>query len=270
VIPAGGSGKLVAKVKTRGNQNGRLSKRVSVTTDAPGKERLQLSLSFNAVAAIIARPRPNLYLNSVVGRAGSARILLHRPDGEALRLTVPEGSLPEGIKLNLIEVTEEEPGEQRFDPKPGDVWVEVAVGEDSSTGTFNRNLELITNHPQAPRFPVQLMVRVQPVFALRPTRVGLRVSGDGTGGSTAAVRITNAEHQAFAISGIEVSHPEIFSAEVVANEPRPVHTVRIRSVPDLDPEKIDGNLRGTVKITVSGSTEEVLEAQVTVGARRGR
>ena len=65
MIPAGGSGKLVAKVKTRVNQNGRMSKAVTVTTDAPGQESLRLTLSFKIAAAIVVRPRPQIFVDAI-------------------------------------------------------------------------------------------------------------------------------------------------------------------------------------------------------------
>jgi histidinol dehydrogenase len=56
VIPAGGSGKLVARVHTGSNQDGRFSKGVSVHTDEPGSQDLRLSFSYKVSAPVVVRP----------------------------------------------------------------------------------------------------------------------------------------------------------------------------------------------------------------------
>jgi hypothetical protein len=264
VIPAGGSGKLVAKVKTRVNQNGKLSKAVTVTTDAPGQESLRLTLSFTVEAAIVVKPRPQIFVDAIEGIGGSARILMHRPDGETLTVNPLRDGLPEHVQVRVYEVTEADAKEAKLNPRPGDLWIEASVTDQSPVINTNTTLALATNHPKLPRFNVQLALRVKPRYAVRPTRVAVSVYDDGSGSTSAAVRVTSAEREPFEISKIEVSHPELFSATAASKDARSIHTLRIRGVSGLDPQSIGTGLRGKLSISLATTPPEELEVEVTL------
>jgi hypothetical protein len=241
-----------------------------VTTDAAGKERIQLSLSFNAVASIVVWPRPQIYLSAVEGQGGSARVVMHRPDGEVLKVTPSHTELPEHLQVKVYDVTENDSQEAKFDPKPGDVWVEVEVTEKGPATNTNTTLELLTNHPEVPRFRLPLVVRVKPLYDLRPSVVRLLPPGDGKDGTSAVVRISHAERKPFTIAGIESSHPEFFGAVAMSEEARPIQTVRIRPASDIDLASIDGKLRGILRIAVAGPSSDVVEVQVVVNQHRDK
>ena len=80
MIPAGQSGKLVAKVHTRPTQNGNLRKSVSVSTDSPDAPSFSLTLSFEVKAMIKVLPRAQLSLRGVVGEVSG------EPTGKLSRL----------------------------------------------------------------------------------------------------------------------------------------------------------------------------------------
>ena len=70
MIPAGGSGKLTARVATKPGQNGRVSKSVTVFTDEPGAQPRQLVFNFEASSPVMVLPRQTLYLRGQVGVPG--------------------------------------------------------------------------------------------------------------------------------------------------------------------------------------------------------
>ena len=87
MIPAGRSGKLVAKVHTRPTQSGTVSKSISVATDAANAKSLRLSFKFTVETVISMTPRPQIFTNSVIGSEASGRILMHRTDGKRLEIS---------------------------------------------------------------------------------------------------------------------------------------------------------------------------------------
>ena len=82
VIPAGSSGKLVAKMTTSIVQQGRVSKTIGVRTDSASSPNLQLRFSVEIHRPISAAPAFRFHLTTVEGTAVSERILLHRVDGQ--------------------------------------------------------------------------------------------------------------------------------------------------------------------------------------------
>jgi hypothetical protein len=270
VIPAGGSGRLVAKVRTRSNQNGKFSKSVAITTDAPGMENLRLSMTFNVVAAIVMKPRGNLFLNAIQGQGGSAKLLLHRADGKPLEAEASRAGLPVNVQVQTRAVTATDADEGQLDPQPGDIWIEVVLSDDTPPLNRNATITVTTNHPEAPRLTIPLMIRVRPLFEIRPARVALWASGDAPGGESAVFRVSHSRREAFEIDAIQVSHPEVFSAVAMSADQRPVHSIRVRRADDLDAATIASTIRGNVRISVVGPTEEVLEVSVRIEPRRDR
>ena len=70
-------------MKTAASQNGRVSKTVSVFTDAAGAESLRLRFTVDIRMPIEALPSFRFVLNTIEGKDSNDRILLRRTDGEA-------------------------------------------------------------------------------------------------------------------------------------------------------------------------------------------
>ncbi len=72
----------------------------------------------------------------------------------------------------------------------------------------------------------------------------------------------------FTITGIEVSHPEVFSAAVVASEAARRQTVRVELAEGLGPEAINGTIEGWIEISTDDPIRSKLEVPVVVASTR--
>ena len=135
MIPAGQSGKLVAKVHTRSTQNGSLKKGIVVALDSPDVKSLNLTMSFTVEAYIEIKPRPQVYVNTVAGSPAEARVLLHRTDGEALQITQVRFE-NEDVVLAAQPYDPEKEVPPGFRPKAGDVWLTATVSPDVAAGQY--------------------------------------------------------------------------------------------------------------------------------------
>jgi hypothetical protein len=72
----------------------------------------------------------------------------------------------------------------------------------------------------------------------------------------------------FTVTGIDVSHPEIFSAAVVSSEPAQRQTVRVELAEGLGPEAINGSIDGWIEITTDDPIRSKLEVPVIVASNR--
>jgi acetolactate synthase regulatory subunit len=265
VIPAGGSGTLTARIETTVVQHGKVSKSVTVHTDDPESEVIRLVINFEAVASIIATPRLRLHLHAVENQGGSARILLHRPDGERLEVKeAAQDSADFPVDLKVVGVPVHEPttiaGGGRA--MPGDVWLEATMAPHGESIRWTGRVTVETNHPNAPNLEVPLSVWVQPVFDVRPQRVNLWIPEKPTDMRPVTVRVTHAARKPFAVTKMEVSHPELFSATALTASDRRFHTVRVQLNNLVDVSKIPGVVRGNLRLHTSDPEKPVIDIQV--------
>lgn len=248
VIPAGESGTLTTKVKTRPGQHGRISKGVTVTTDAEGAEALRLSFMAEVVAPIMARPANRLYLNVVEGRSASARLLLERSDGQPLEVTEVEAPADAPVKIDATPVGKDTPSMPGVEAGQGDVWIEASVTEAADPGRWGSNLTVKTNHPEMPVFQVPVHLTVRPVIEAVPG--GLRMVVE-TGGAVrpAQVRVRHTGDEPFSIKEVVTDPTDLLVATVLSDGARPQHVIRLE-VPE--PKGIDSIIRGSVSVVTDG------------------
>ena len=265
VIPAGGSGTLTARIETTVAQHGKVSKSVTVHTDAPGFDSFRLVINFEAVASIIASPRLRLHLNAVEGERGTGRILLHRPDGERLQISAPPhgaAELPVDLDLVGIPGTESTAVSGGVRAVPGDVWLEASLAPHGESLRWTGTVAVETNHPDAPTLEVPISVWVRPVFDVRPQRVNLWVPEEARDMQPVTVRVTHAARRAFEITDIEVSHPDLFSANALTESARRFHTLRVQLRDGVDVSKLEGPLQGWLRFHSSDPAKPLIEIQV--------
>jgi hypothetical protein len=262
VIPAGGSGTLTAKVKTKATQNGRLSKSVSVQTDAPGAEHLRLMLSFKVFTPIVASPRFRIYLTTTEGETASERLLLHRTDGEALELTPISNSVRSAVEVRVQPVKKAEEIKPRMKAEAGDVWLEVELKKSDQAFTHNGKVVVATNHPDAPRIEIPMVIRVRPLIDVRPAVASLWASGSSGMGRSTMVRLTHGGAGVFRVTGVEVSHPELFTASVLSNERQRSHNLRVSLADEVTAESLDEKIKGTVRLRCADTSKTIVEIPV--------
>jgi hypothetical protein len=267
VIPAGGSGKLVANIKTSMSQHGNLSKSISVVTDAEDAPSFYLRFTIEVHSPITARPRFGVVINGVEGEMASGRVLLHRVDGGELEIEDIETS-----NASLAVVTEmvtEKMKEDDVTAEPGDVWIQV-VADQSMAATHERgSITLATNDPMAPRLVIPFSLRILPIIEAQPDVVRMWPSAaKSSQGRVGQVSVRRNREGEFTITSVEVSNPKVFSALLVTPGPAAKQTVRVSLADDMTREKMEGSIHGWIKIGTDDPERPTIEIPVIVAPTR--
>ena len=285
VIPAGESGTLTAKVKTVEGQNRRFSKSITVVTDANDAVPLILRFTVEAYSPIVVQPSFRINLTTVEGSAGQSTVLLHRADGEALAVTEVAAEDPHLI-VRARPVTGEDDAEKEkageaelwkdmaarrsaIAGAPGDVRIELATREESAAGTAAGVLHIRTNHPDAPELRLPYMVRVRPLIEVLPKSVRMWLSPvRGTEGRSALVSLRHNGGGEFTITGVEVSHPEIFAAAANSTGSAKRQVVRLSLTEGLVEDGLAGSVEGSVVVTTNDPVRQRVVIPVVVSPTR--
>jgi hypothetical protein len=269
VIPAGGSGKLTAKMKTAATQQGAMSKSVAVTTDAPGAERLTLSMTFRAMPAVKVLPKDRVYLVGLVGEQPSTTLVLRRSDGEPLTITGVESSDPR--LLVTTEKVEKSGVEGRTEIMPGDVKLIATVAKDVEAVTVNGQLSVHTNHPDAATIRVPVAFRLRSVIEPRPEHPVLVLEEGNAAGRNTLFRVQHNRRKSFRVTSLTPSAPDLFSAKLVDdNEPNQVHTLAITLADDVLPGAFSGRRMENLTVATDDPEQPELSVMVMVEARQRR
>jgi hypothetical protein len=266
VIPAGGSGKLTAKIKTSPFRDRSYNKSIAVHTNVPGEEYLQLRLIAKSVAAISIKPRAYLVLNAVEGEASSARIYLHRNDNKALELSGVVDDLP----IELTARVGEAQSAMEYEGaaiEAGDLWVELEIPEDQPHFQGSGSLSLRTNHPLVPEFKIPVRLIMRPLIDVRPNRVNIWVDPARERQQESTVRIVHAHQQPFEVTAVEVSDPDIVSASLSTEGSRMYHVLRVGLVEGIDLNGFRSALSGTIRVHTTESRKPLIEIPLMVSAR---
>jgi len=211
VIPAGGSGKLVATMRTTATQNGRLSKSINIRTNSENARDLVLRFTADVEAPVLVKPFNRLVVNSLEGEEGSARVLLHRNDGQPLTVIGTATGDPH-LVARTAKVSDE-PDAEQLGGVPGDQWLELVVEPGAPVGTRAGTITLEINHPLVATLAVPYSIRVQPLIEARPGEVRLWTGAvSERRKNSVTVNLINNRGREFTVTGVEVSHPDLFSA----------------------------------------------------------
>lgn len=270
VIPAGGSGTLTAKVKTRATQGGSVSKAVAVTTSSPEAERLTLSVTFRAVTAITVLPRPLVNLNGVAGEEPSETLILRRPDGEKLLVSDVE-TTDQRLTIMTTPVTEKR-AVGRFEAEPGDVLLEVGIKPGTPAGAANGRIGFTTNHPDARRMDVNYSIRLRPVIEARPAQIRLLLQEGNTPARTMLFRVQHNHREKFKLTSATPSNPELFRVQLVdgADVEQQVHTVAVTLQDDVVPGSLDRPMSERLVLTTDDPVQEEVVVPVVIEPRELR
>jgi hypothetical protein len=285
VIPAGGSGRLTATVKTVEGQNRRISKSITVVTDVSGARPLVLRFTVEVYSPIVVRPSYRLYLTTLEGDAGRTRVVLHRIDGEALKISEVVAEHPELLVRTLPVTSESGPSSddagtkdlweemaarrRPIDAAPGDVWIELSTPATLAPGNINGALRLKTNDPEAPELSLPYMVRVRPMIEVRPAAVRMWLSPEGgMHGRSAIVALRHNQGKEFAITGVTTSHPDIFKAAANSAGSAARQIIRVSLIDGLEEETLSGTVEGWIEVTTDNPNRSLVEIPVIVASNR--
>jgi hypothetical protein len=263
VIPAGGSGKLVAKVHTSPMQNGKLTKSISVNTDAKGAENLSLAMTFTVQPAIDVKPKFQVMVDTVKGVAKSERSILHRTDGKPLKVDKVDIDDPAVAHVTFGAVTE--PGDNGA--MPGDAWVEVAVAAADSVANQQTKLHIHTDHPDQAVLDLPLGVRVRPLVEARPERVQLWIDENAPGGRTTVIKVASNRDKPFEIKEIVSSNPDVFTAKPTTNGSLALQSVQVELTDKVTATSLVATVSGTLRVTTSDPDQPLVEVPVVVSKR---
>lgn len=266
MIPAGGSGKLKAKISLRQGQTNPLSKSIMVYTDAGDARPIRLRLKVQPVAPVTVLPRMYVHLQASTGEPGGESLLLRRSDGKPLEVTSATSVPAERLDLSWRTVGEDgEEAVRGVAPVSGDVRLELRLAEDAPVGRRNGVLRVATNHPDAPTLDIPYVAIVRSRIEPRPAEVGLRAAPPGRAGRQTELRLSSTVGVPFEITRLEVSDPDLIRVEVVGEAARQLHH-RLNVVLAKDPESDDParEIRGWVRIHTSDASLPTVEVPVRV------
>jgi hypothetical protein len=225
VIPPGGTGKIVAEVKTN-NISGRRSKSVRVESNDPARRNTVLTLSFEVRTPIDVYPRPTLMLNGVQGQELSETVIIHRTDGQPLELSGPKVNRP-GLDVTLEKVTEEtaDPPARPRGARPGDYRLTAKLAEPSGQRNETITLQFETNHPERERLVIPVRVSQRALVTPIPRRVTLHHRGERTVGRAT---FRHGALRPFEVESVEITGGvEGLSARVLSDRPQATQVVEV-------------------------------------------
>jgi hypothetical protein len=149
LVPAGGRGRITIRVKTAELPPGRLSKTISVGTDAPDVQRIVLQVKLTVVGALEFLPQNPVYIVADQGRGSIERLLLrlHQP---GLKVTgVQSDNSAIEVVLAPADVNGPAGGEPAspLTPRSGDYWLTVAVRPEAPAGRQRAEVTVRTSDP---------------------------------------------------------------------------------------------------------------------------
>lgn len=285
VIPAGSSGKLVARLKTAAGQSGRLSKLIAVTTDAPGAAEIRLRFSVDVHMPVTVSPAFRFSLSLIEGRSGAARLLLARDDGRPLRVLeastdreglslVVESAAAGGASGPTASRGTPTPWGQVEDappaaPTPEAVPIELRAAPSVPAGTFSGAVRITTDHPEAPSLEIPYTLRVRPLIEALPASVRMWANASsGEPGRSTFLRLRHNGGRPFVIRAVEVSHPQHIVASAMPREASSEQTVRVALPEGLDAAALGAGVRGWVRISTTDDERPTVEVPVLITPTR--
>jgi hypothetical protein len=253
-------------MKTSPAQNGVVSKSISVETDSADMRMIRLRFTVDVDAPIIAKPRLRFVLTMVEGRAASRTMLLHRTDGKPLEILGTEIDV-QGLVVKTDSVTKAAT-KDRIEAVPGDVWIELASDPEVNASSHQGSIRLETNHPEIPQLDIPYALRVRPLIEARPPQLNFWLSGGTAEGRSTIVSLTQNGKEPFAITAVEVSHPELFWATAASTKPATRQNMRVGLVDGLETGSIKGSIEGFIEIHTTDPNRSKLKVPVLVAPKR--
>ena len=203
VIPPGGKGKVVAKVRTKGYQ-GRRTKTVRITTNDPANPQLTLRLTFTVQPPVEIWPTRRPSMSILQGQPGKLVLVLHRPDGKPLEVKEAFSSRPR-LRVRVERVTEKnaDPEGKKYAARPGDWRLILELDDTSRPYSETAMVKVETNHPERPEVAIPVRIRVRPLVGTTPRALYLRHQS-GRERTTARVTLTHGARKPFRVTSAEL------------------------------------------------------------------
>lgn len=261
VIPPGGSGHIVARIRTNRIQ-GRRTKSISVETNDPAHKRIQLRMSFLSEAPVEVYPQPTVNLFALMGQPAVMTLVFHRPDGKPLEVKDVVSSRT-GVTVKVEKVTAEnaDPPGKRYGAVAGDWRVYLTLDKTDQPRSERGVLQVATNHPERASMSLPMRITVRPPLAAKPSRLNIQTK-QVPGPLRRRITVRNNERKVFSIAEIKVEGdlPGL-KAELKTDRPLGVHQVEVT----LDPKGLaPGVHRGRLVIITDLKAQARLEVPVSI------
>ena len=267
VIPPGGSGKVVGKVRTGAAQVGRRAKSIRVQTDDPELRVVNLRISYEVVPVIQVLPSARPRIEVMEGKSTAQTVLLRRNDGQPLELSKVQSVLPDVVAAIPRAAEAGERGGDGLVAQAGDVWLDLEVHAPEDGRARSVRVNAVTNDPQMSRLVLPVVVLVKKLVEVRPDQVRLWLgTGDPRYAST-EVTLRHAGDEPFALESVESSHPDVYSVTAVSGQPGPLQRVRVELV-EPDEDLAGASMRGEIRMTTNLEQMPEVTVPVLVGQRR--
>ncbi len=254
VIPPGGTGKVVAKVRTRSLQ-GRRTKSVRVQTNDPAQSMLNLQLSINVVAAIAVLPQSQLRLTAYVGEVAETAVIVRRSDGKPLVLEQPYSSR-KAVEVKLEEITAEllPSIPDHLGARVGDWRVSARYADTAKMRSESGSLRVRTNHPERAQLTIPVRINIRELVSAAPRRMQVRVQ-QGVAPLVRSLTLHHGKRERFEVERVELEGDlPGASVEMKSSGASRVHRAEVR----IDPRELAvGTFRGYLVATLSGDYKPV-------------
>jgi len=251
-IQAGGSGKLVATVNTKGLR-GAIAKSIEVYTNDSRNPQIDLVLKANVLAYVEATPGYARFL-TVLGQGAD-------PIQQTIYSEEPGDFVVTGIRSphNFIKVKfSEATDEQRLEGKEGRQWVvETRVAPDAPEGGFADFVTLTLDHPKLRRLLLPVSGFVRPVVAVLPRIADFGRKELKTKPQVAVLEVKNLGKRDVTLGEVESDVVGLTPEVEVIDEGR-LFKLRLT----LDPSMPKGNFSGKLTIPTSSELQPVVEVDV--------
>jgi len=267
VIPAGGSGTLTATMQTSPTKNGRISKSVNVVTDAADARNIRLRFTLDVETPIIVRPAFRFTFSTIEGEEGRTRVLLHRSDGKPLEILGIETGDPE--LAAQVEIVAGSGSQKDLDAVSGDAWIDLVSNPAANVGRRSGSVRITTNHPDLPELVMPSSWRVRPLIEARPeiVRLWLPTKFRQVARST-LFSLRHMGGKTITVTGLEVSHPEIFTATADSTAAATRQVIRVSLIEDVTLDTLGSTFEGWVKIETDDPERPTIEIPVIVAPKR--
>jgi len=163
VIQPGKTGRIHARVKTKTLHTGKLAKTITVNTNAPGAERVILTVKMVLTTPLEFLPKPMVYLSAAPGEEKTQEVLA-RPHRPGMKVVGVRCDSPV-FRVSFEPAKPVAKGEKRLAawllPREGDYWIRITMPADTPAGIHRGEITVLTNDPGYPEAKLRVSAVVR-------------------------------------------------------------------------------------------------------------
>ncbi len=163
VIQPGKTGRIHARIRTKTLHTGKLAKTITVNTDAPGAERVILTIKMVLTTPLEFLPKPMVYLSAALGEEKSEEVLA-RPHRPGMKVVGVRCDSPV-FRVSFEPARVVAKGKKRLAawllPREGDYWIRITMPADTPAGIHRGEVTVLTNDPAYPEGKVRVSAVVR-------------------------------------------------------------------------------------------------------------